>query len=70
MYRIKEEKLYRSELYVAKEEGIEISIKQGLEQGTEQKSIEIVKNMLAKNIDINVISEVTNLSIEEIKQLI
>ena len=59
------------------EKGIEKGIKQGIEQGIEQglregehaKTIEIAKEMLKENIDINIISKVTNLSISEINSL-
>ena len=43
--------------------------KKGLEQGILQEKIEIAKNLLNKNIDINIISESTGLSIEEIENL-
>ena len=55
------EKLRLSELEEARE--------QGIEKGIEQEKIEIVKNMLSKNIDISVISECTGLSKEEIERL-
>lgn len=42
---------------------------EGLEEGIGQRNIEIAKNMINKNIDINVISEVTGLSIEELENL-
>ena len=55
------------------EKGIEKGIKQGIEQGLREgehaKTIEIAKEMLKENIDINVISKVTNLSISEINSL-
>ncbi len=59
------------------EKGIKKGIKQGIEQGIEQglregehaKTIEIAKEMLKENIDINIISKVTNLSISEINSL-
>ena len=41
----------------------------GLSEGEQKKSIEIAKRMLAKETDINFISECTGLSIEEIKKL-
>jgi len=50
-------------------EGIEKGIKQGIEKGIEQEKINIVTNMLNKSLDINLISEVTGLSIEQIKNL-
>ena len=42
---------------------------QGLEQGSKEKQMEIAKNMLNKGTDIKYISEVTNLSEEEIENL-
>ena len=41
----------------------------GLEQGTEQSKNEIAKNMLKKDLDISLISEVTGLSNEQINKL-
>ena len=51
------------------EEGLQEGIEKGLEAGEKNKSIEIAKNMIEKNIEINIISEVTGLSIEEIENL-
>ena len=51
------------------EKGIKQGIKQGIEQGSNNKAIEIAKNLLTKNIDIKIISESTGLSIDEIKKL-
>ncbi|PPS22246.1 Rpn family recombination-promoting nuclease/putative transposase, partial [Brachyspira murdochii] len=47
----------------AKEQGIE----QGIEKGIKENQILTAKNMKNKNMDINLISELTGLSIEEIK---
>ena len=41
----------------------------GLNDGESKKSIEIVKNMLKKNMSIEDISDVTGLTIEEINNL-
>ncbi len=49
----------------AKDEGIE----QGTIQGIETKTIDVIRSMLKKNIDCNTISEITNKSIEEIKEI-
>ena len=49
--------------------GIEQEIKQGNEQETKEKTIEIIKSMLKKELDINLISEITNESIEEINKI-
>jgi len=50
-------------------EGIEQGTKQGLEQGSRQEKIEIAKNMLNENMDIEIISKVTGLTKEEIETL-
>ena len=46
-------------------EGIEIGIK----KGEQKQKIEIAKNMLKKGMDLILISEITNLSIEEIEEI-
>ena len=51
------------------EQGIKQGIKQGIEQGIEQEKENTVKNMLKENIDIEIISKVTGLSIEKINKL-
>ena len=40
-----------------------------IQEGIEQQTIELTKNMLKKNIDINQISEITGLSIDKITKL-
>ena len=40
-----------------------------MEKGSAAKAIEIAKSMLAENIDINIISKCTGLSIDEINSL-
>ena len=70
-------KIYNSRMYDAREkgfkqgydEGIEQGIEQGIEKGIEQNKIEIAKNLLNNNVDINIISLSTGLSQEEIKNL-
>jgi predicted transposase/invertase (TIGR01784 family) len=51
------------------EEGMMQGIEQGLEEGSLDKAIEIAKNMINKNIPLEDISEITGLSLEEIKEL-
>ncbi|MBQ9658951.1 MAG: Rpn family recombination-promoting nuclease/putative transposase, partial [Clostridia bacterium] len=51
------------------EKGLKQGIEQGLEKGKEQGKIQFAKKLLAKNMNINEISELTELSIEEIKKL-
>ena len=50
------------------ERGFERGLKEGLEQGLQEK-IKIAKNMLNKNIDISIISEVTGLTKKEVENL-
>ena len=45
-------------------------IKEGIEKGEKLAKIEIAKNLLKQNIDLNIIASSTGLSIEEIKILI
>ena len=53
------------DLKKAKSEGRE----EGKEEGIKETQISIVKNMKARDMDLNLISELTGLSIEEIKNL-
>ena len=66
-------KIFNSELREARETGLQEGLKEGrkkgIEQGSNNKAIEIAKNLLTKNIDIKIISESTGLSIDEIKKL-
>ena len=41
----------------------------GMEKGIQENKIEIAKNMLIKNLEIPLISEVTGLTVEEIEKL-
>ena len=56
---------YYSSNTIAREEGIEEGKIEGLKEG----KIEIAKNMLKDNVDINIISKYSGLSIDEIKDL-
>ena len=42
----------------------------GYENGIKHKQIEILKNMMKKNLDINTISDLTDIPVEEINKLI
>lgn len=48
---------------------LEASKEQGIEQGIEDKSKEVVINMLNKNMDYEIISEISGKTIEEIKEI-
>ena len=49
--------------------GREEGLKEGIEQGEKNKAISMAKNMKARNMDLNLISELTDLSIKEIEEL-
>ena len=53
----------------ATKKGLKEGLEKGLERGTEQSKKEIAKNMLKKDLDISLISEVTGLSNEQINNL-
>lgn len=71
----KEREIYEARLKALRDQAAEIDsaleqgIEKGIEKGKQSKLIELVQNMLAKKLDLQLISEVTNLSIEEIEQL-
>ena len=49
--------------------GVEEGTRQGIEQGSKEKQLEIAKNMVKEKIDISLISKVTGLTQEEIESL-
>ena len=51
-------------------EGEAIGISKGIEQGSQNKQIEIAKNMLQDTDDYGLIAKYTGLSIEEIESLV
>ena len=63
------DKIIESDKILAREEGFKEGLEQGIEKGISQSKIEIAKNLLNKKVDINIISETTGLSIEEINKL-
>ena len=46
-----------------------IAREEGKEEGLKEKSIEIAKNMLKKGLDVNLISELSGLSVDEVNEL-
>lgn len=56
-------------LMTATEEALEKGIEKGTTIGKEANQIEIIKNMLNKGYDYHSISEITQKSIEEIKNI-
>ena len=59
------ERVDRASLYYAHRDGF----KEGIVSGIKQRNIEIAKNMLTKNMEITLISELTGLTTEEIEKL-
>ena len=50
-------------------EGMEQGLKQGVEQGSKEQQIKISQALKSKGLDIDMISECTGLSFEEIEKL-
>ena len=59
----------KSEISEARENARKEGVKEGIEEGSKESKLEIAKAMLKKNMDINLIAEITNLTVEEIKTL-
>lgn len=67
-YMTKEEdarKCYNSDIHIATEKGL----KEGLEQGAKQNSIEVAKKMIADQTEDSLIAKYTNLTLAEIEKL-
>ena len=56
-------------LECAREKGIEQGKKEGIEQGKKENTIKIAKKMKEQKIDIEIISQITGLSREQIKKI-
>ena len=56
---------YDTDIAVQRQEAYE----SGISQGAQQKAIETAKILLLKNISVDIISECTGLSVDEIKGL-
>lgn len=54
----------------AYKEGMEAGLEAGLETGKKQNQIELLKKMIKKKLDINTISDLTDIPVEEINKLI
>ncbi len=52
------------------QQGIAQGVKQGMQQGKKENSTHIVLKMVSKGLDIQTISDYTDLSSEEIKKII
>ena len=57
----------------AKEEGVQEGLKKGmqkgLKEGMQKEKLNIAKNLLLANVDVNIIAQTTNLSVEQIENL-
>lgn len=60
----------RGALQYAREEGIELGLKQGIEQGKQSRDVAIVKNMYNQGIEPDIICRVTGLSIGKVQDII
>ena len=49
----------------AREEGLEQGLEQGLERGRHEGQLEMIRKMLSKGLSLEVVSDVTGLSVEE-----
>ncbi|WP_250295892.1 Rpn family recombination-promoting nuclease/putative transposase [Wolbachia endosymbiont of Oedothorax gibbosus] len=65
----KEAAILEQRLDDARDEGKQEGIQIGHEKGREEEKIEVAKNSLKAGVSIDVIAEITGLSIDEIKQL-
>ena len=60
---------YNTGMRTAREKGLEEGIKEGIKEGAKQERLEIAKNMLRKELDIQTIKDTTGLTKEEIEKL-
>lgn len=67
--QIKEDEAKQNGLNEGFKDGLEHGLERGIEQGTHQEKINIAKNMLKENANIDFISKVTGLTVSEIKKL-
>ena len=51
----------------AREEGLEQGLEQGLERGRHEGQLEMIRKMLSKGLSLEVVSDVTGLSVEELE---
>ena len=54
---------------MSRQDGYDLGVEKGIEQGEATKALEMAKNMKSKNYSVDEISELTGLSAEEIKKL-
>ena len=61
-----DEKILREVYELGETSGVEQGVELGIEQGIEQNKVEIALNMLKKNMNANLICEVTGLTHDEL----
>ena len=71
-YSEEEEKemLHNTELDIAYNDGVDAGIKEGITKGTEQRNIDVIKNMLELKLPISTIAKSLNISENEIEKII
>ena len=52
------------------ETGLEQGLKQGLERGRHEERLELIRKMLSKGQSLEVVSDVTGLSLEELEAML
>lgn len=52
------------------EQGLERGLKQGLERGRYEGQLELIRKMLSRGLPLEVVSDVTGLSLEELEVLL
>ena len=67
--RDKAERDYINNMSGARKAGLEMGREEGRKEGEKEKTIEIAKEMLAKEIEIELIKEITKLSEEELENI-
>ena len=56
---------YKNGMEISREEGLA----EGIAQGSRNKAVETARNMLSKNISVEIVVECTGLSVEEVEKL-
>lgn len=64
------EMIHNTELKLSKQEGKEEGHVEGKAEGIEEKTIDVIKNLLVKHMSIEDIADVVNLSTDEVKNII
>ena len=64
------EMIHNTELKLSKQEGKEEGHVEGKAEGIEEKTIDVIKNLLVKHMSIEDIADVVNLSVNEVKNII